>query len=181
MNDSKSFNSSLSRIKFIDNVEEIISTTEIYIECLEENSKKFQINRHPSSFQMEEFLLEYINLEDKVLFCFDRLRNFKIKQHQKKKLEDLITNFNLSWRDYQDNWSDRMWEMYNNIRNEERLKLPADESVLSGLSELSELSELCEMPKMSNVRLGLHRKVRNLAKAMIHKRISKIKLKFQKK
>jgi hypothetical protein len=128
MNDSKSLNSSNSfnwiTSTTTNNVDEIICSLEIYIECLDENSKIFQNFEHPSNIQMEEFLLEYVNLEDKVLFCFDRLRNFKIRNRHRNIIEDLIRTFNLCWKDYQDVWNSQMWEMYNKIRNEELLKLP---------------------------------------------------------
>jgi hypothetical protein len=73
MNDSKSLNSSYSfnwiTSTTTNNVDEIICSLEIYIECLDENSKIFQNFEHPSNIQMEEYLLEYINLEDKFYFA----------------------------------------------------------------------------------------------------------------
>jgi hypothetical protein len=101
-------------------VEEIFSNLEIYIECLQENVSKFKNTHKPGYFGTQEFILEYVNLEEKILDIFDSLNTRKIDKKCRKQLENLVNEFNASWTDYQDTWTDVMWEIYENTKKKDK-------------------------------------------------------------
>lgn len=127
MNESYSLRSLISfshnKSLTLQKIDEAIYNLEVYIECLRENSNSFKLIERPTIYDLEEFMLGYINLEDKVLHCFQNLNSMKMRSNQKSKIEDLIKPFNESWSEFQDKWNKQMWFMYESIRNnEERLK-----------------------------------------------------------
>ena len=101
-------------------VEEIFSNLEIYIECLQENVSKFKNTHKPGYFETQEFMLEYVNLEEKILDIFDSLNTRKVVFKCRRQLENLVNEFNASWTDYQDTWTDTMWEIYENTKKKDK-------------------------------------------------------------
>ena len=52
---------SLSRLKEDFQQDELISSIDIFIECLQENSLKFKNQGSQTTFELEEFMIEYIS------------------------------------------------------------------------------------------------------------------------
>jgi hypothetical protein len=61
----------------------ILSNLEIYIELLQETVNKFKSIKKPKYFETKEFMLEYVNLEDKILDMFDTLVTKKVNKISK--------------------------------------------------------------------------------------------------
>lgn len=93
-------------------LEEQVINVEIYVECLVENVQKFKLINKPSFFIIQEFILEYINLEEKILNMFQQLDKRKLKRKHKNIIDNLLILFNSHWKDFQDSWDEQMWKIY---------------------------------------------------------------------
>jgi hypothetical protein len=101
-------------------INEILSNLEIYIELLQETVNKFKSIKKPKYFETKEFMLEYVNLEDKILDMFDTLVTKKVNKISKKQLENLVNQFNQCWGVYQDTWGDATWLIYENTKKKDK-------------------------------------------------------------
>jgi hypothetical protein len=60
-------------------------------------------------------MIEYIKYEDKIL---SNMNN----QTLEKQNDELLELFRTIWSDFQDNWNDNYWEVYNRLRSREERK-----------------------------------------------------------
>jgi hypothetical protein len=103
--------------------EELIINLEIYIECMKENVLIYKNLTKYTFIQNREFILEYVNLEENILTTFDKLNNLKINSNQYKRIELLLIEFNIYWKDFQDEWCSELWEIYETILKKGRIKV----------------------------------------------------------
>ncbi len=98
----------LERGKEEDKLEELDSLVALLKETVD------NFNKDNNKSKLNEFISEYINLEDKILDKIDSLHHSK--EIDSEQMENLTTTFNTYWGDYQNEWSDDYWEVYNTYR-----------------------------------------------------------------
>lgn len=91
-----------------------LEVLEFYIGMLQEKVENFQKEKSPPRSTLNDFMTEYIDLEDKILKIMENLNH--VPEISQEQMETLTTTFSKYWTDFQDEWSDENWEVYNMYR-----------------------------------------------------------------
>jgi hypothetical protein len=100
--------------------EELILNLDLNIDSLMTNVKAYKENPKLSICTKLEFMIEYTILEENILNTFDQLNSVKISSNQQKRIEVLLTQFNIYWKDFQDEWPQDLWSIYEKIRKKDK-------------------------------------------------------------
>lgn len=101
-------------------IEELILNLDICVDSLKSNVISFKSNLNPTISHKLEFMFEYTILEENILNIFDKLNSIKISKNQQKRIEILLGEFNIYWKDFQDEWEEEFWRIYGKIRNKDK-------------------------------------------------------------
>lgn len=97
------------------NEEENLEILEFYIDLLKDKVENFKQNKVLQNQKLNKFMAEYIDLEDKIL---NILKNISITDEKNENhIEELTDIFTIYWSNFQDEWEDDMWSVYNLYRN----------------------------------------------------------------
>jgi hypothetical protein len=94
--------------------DENIEIVEFYVGLLQEKCELFQKDKNPSPQKLNEFIAEYINLEDKIMKLMGEI-NVSTEENGNK-MEELTRVFSIYWDKYQDKWQEDFWNVYDMYR-----------------------------------------------------------------
>jgi hypothetical protein len=98
------------------NDEDKLEILEFYVGLLAERVENFNKEKSASRIKLNEFICEYIDLEDKILNLMEKLSQANTENNPDL-MEGITFTFNKYWGDYQDEWSDEYWDVYNMFRH----------------------------------------------------------------
>lgn len=61
-------------------------------------------------------MTKYQILETNILSAF-KTQNFQEEEKDENRIEELVDNFNIYWKNYQDKWNQKYWEVYESTHN----------------------------------------------------------------
>jgi hypothetical protein len=97
------------------NEDDKIEVLEFYIGLLQDRVENFKKEKNTNKQQLNEFMSEYIDLEDKILNLMNKISQGS--EVDAEQMESLTNTFNKYWGDFQDEWSDDYWDVYNMYRH----------------------------------------------------------------
>jgi hypothetical protein len=82
-------------------------------------------------------MIDYITLEDQIITKLQDIE-YSNKSEYAARYEAITDDFKICWTDFQDDWDNDMWSVYNTIRNGEDIKHTNDNSILEDFEKLKE-------------------------------------------
>jgi len=100
--------------RLITSDEDKLEEFESCVILIEERVIEFKNNKNVTEEILNEFMSEYIDLEDKILTYIDKLSH--VNGIDEVKMDQLIKKFNTYWELYQNDWPENYWDTYDMYR-----------------------------------------------------------------